>query len=89
MGKAEWYPEVQGKIQNVGFGNVVNKKKVSVILKAKNGSTIYTVLTNLDARDWRPDLDSRADNTAAWRDLNFSIDMSAFGKVLLVIMIFI
>ena len=25
----------EGKIQNVGFGNVVNKKKVSVILKGK------------------------------------------------------
>ena len=71
----------QGKIQNVGFGNVVNKKKVSVILKAKNGSNTYTALTNLDARDWRPDLDSRADNTAAWRDLNFSVNMGAFGEV--------
>jgi hypothetical protein len=71
----------EGKIQNVGFGNVVNKKNVSVILKAKNGSNTYTALTNLDARDWRPDLDSRADNTAAWRDLNFSINMGAFGKV--------
>jgi len=70
----------EGKIQNVGFGNVVNKKNVSIILKAKNGSNTYTVLTNLDARDWRPDLDSRAGNTA-WRDLNFSINMGAFGKV--------
>jgi hypothetical protein len=71
----------EGKIQNVGFGNVVNKKNVSVILKAKNGCNTYTALTNLDARDWRPDLNSRADNTAAWRDLNFSINMDAFGEV--------
>ena len=71
----------EGKIQNVGFGNVVNKKNVSVILKAKDGSNTYTALTNLDARDWRPDLDSRASNTAAYRDLNFSIKMSAFGSV--------
>ena len=71
----------EGKIQNVGFGNVVNKKNVSIILKAKNGFNTYTALTDLDARDWRPDLDSRAENTAAWRDLNFSIDMGAFGKV--------
>ncbi len=71
----------EGKIQNVGFGNVVNKKKVSVILKAKEGFNTYTALTNLDARDWRPDLNSRADNTAAWRDLNFSVKMSAFGEV--------
>jgi hypothetical protein len=71
----------EGKIQNVGFGNVVNKKNVSIILKAKDGFNTYTALTNLDARDWRPDLDSRADNTAAWRDLNFSINMDAFGEV--------
>jgi len=71
----------EGKIQNVGFGNVVNRKNVSVILKPKAGSNFYIALTNLDARDWRPDLDSRADNTAAWRNLNFSINMSAFGSV--------
>ena len=71
----------EGKIQNVGFGNIVNKKNVSIILKAKDGSNIYTALTNLDARDWRPDLVSRADNIAAWRDLNFSINMDAFGEV--------
>ena len=71
----------EGKIQNVGFGPIVNRKNVSVILKSKTGGNSYTALTNLDARDWRPDLDSRADNTAAWRDLNFSVKMSAFGKV--------
>lgn len=71
----------KGKIQNVGFGNIVNKKNVSVILKAKDGSNTYTALTKLDARDWRPDLDSRASNTAAYRDLNFSIRMSAFDNV--------
>jgi hypothetical protein len=71
----------EGKIQNVGFGNIVNKKNVSVILQAKDGCNTYTALTNLDARDWRPDLNSRADNTAAWRDLNFSVNMSAFDSV--------
>jgi hypothetical protein len=71
----------EGKIQNVGFGNVVNKKQVRVILKTKAASNSYIALTNLDARDWRPDLDSRASNTAAYRDLNFSIKMSAFGYV--------
>ena len=73
----------EGKIQNVGFGIIVNKKNVSVILKPKAGSNSYIALTNLDARDWRPDLDSRADNTAAWRDLNFSVNMCAFGRFLL------
>jgi len=71
----------EGKIQNVGFGNIVNRKNVSVILNAKTGCNTFTALTNLDARDWRPDLDSRADNTTAWRDLNFSINMDAFGEV--------
>ena len=71
----------EGKIQNVGFGPIVNRKNVSVILKSKAGDNSYTALTNLDARDWRPDLNSRADNTAAWRDLNFSVKMSAFGSV--------
>lgn len=70
-----------GKIQNVGFGNIVNRKNVSVILQAKDGSKAYTALTNLDARDWRPDLDNRPENTAAWRDLTFSVKMDAFGKV--------
>ena len=71
----------EGKIQNVGFGYVVNKKNVRIILKAKDGFNTYTALTNLDAREWRPDLNSRADNTAAWRDLNSSINMGAFGEV--------
>jgi hypothetical protein len=73
--------EFEGKIQNVGFGNVVNRKKVSVILKMKNSATLYTAATNLDAREWRPDMDSRADNKTAWRNLNFSIDMRELGKV--------
>ncbi|NQV49583.1 MAG: DUF4832 domain-containing protein [Candidatus Marinimicrobia bacterium] len=71
----------EGKLQNVGFGNVVNQKNVWIILKAKDGFNSYTALTSLDARDWRPDLDSRADNKAAWRDLNFSINMGTFGEV--------
>ena len=71
----------EGKIQNVGFGNVINRKNVSVILKSKTGSNTYITLTNLDARDWLTDLNSRADNTAAWRDMYFSVNMSALGNV--------
>ena len=71
----------EGKIQNVGFGNIVNRKNVAVILKPKTGSGSYTALTGLDARDWLCDLDSRASNTAAYRDLNFSLNMGAFGDV--------
>lgn len=80
--KQEGILRFEGKIQNVGFGNVVNKKKVSIILRAKKKeANNYTVITNLDPRDWRPDLDSRAVNTAAWRDVKFSITMGAFGKL--------
>ena len=71
----------KGKIQNVGFGLIVNKKNVSVILKPKTGSESYIALTILDARDWQPDLDNRPSNTAAYHDLNFSVKMSAFGSV--------
>jgi hypothetical protein len=73
----------EGKIQNVGFGNVVNKKKVRVILKSKDGSNSYVAATNIDARDWLNDenRNGRPDNTAAWRDLNFSINMGTFGEV--------
>jgi hypothetical protein len=71
----------EGKIQNVGFGNIVNRKKVSVILKSKDANTTYTAVTNIDARDWRPDLDGRATNKSAWRKLNFAINMREFGNV--------
>lgn len=73
----------KGKIQNVGFGNVVNKKKVSVILKSKDGSNTYIADTKLDARDWltAENGDSRAINKSAWRNLSFSIKMNKFGEV--------
>jgi hypothetical protein len=73
----------EGKIQNVGFGNVVNRKNVSVILKSKADSNLYTFLTDLDARDWLTDDDGngRPDNTAAWCDLNFSVELSQLGSI--------
>jgi hypothetical protein len=79
----------EGKIQNVGFGHVVNQKNVSVILKPKAGAESYIVLTNLDARDWQPAEvgpngempDSRATNTEAWRDVNVSVNMADFGDI--------
>ena len=73
----------EGKIQNVGFGNVVNRKNVSVILKPKTGSDFYISLTGLDPGDWLTDEsgNGRPDNEASWRDLNFSVKMSAFGSV--------
>lgn len=70
-----------GKIQNVGFGNIVNRKNVTVILKSKTDGSTYSALTGIDARQWRPDLDNRPTNTDAYRDLSFSIPMHEFGKV--------
>jgi len=70
----------EGKIQNVGFGNIINRKNVTVILKAEDGTT-YTALTDLDARDWKSDPDSRATNIAAYRDLVFSVPMDNFGTL--------
>ena len=73
----------EGKIQNVGFGNVINKKNVSVILKQPNSSQHFIALTDLDARDWVIDADGngRPDNESSWRDLNFTVEMSDFGDV--------
>ena len=66
----------EGKIQNVGFGNIVNEKKVTVLLVLKEDPTvIYTYDTDLDPRAWRPDPDSRADNEEAWRDMSFTLEM--------------
>ena len=86
----------EGKIQNVGWGEVFNKKDVKVLLKNKaTGLVSDAVLTGLDPYDWQPaDIgptdspllygsmpDSRATNTDAWRDLSFSVDMAEFGDV--------
>lgn len=71
-----------GQIQNVGFGNIVNQKQVSVILKSRTSGKTYAVATDIDARQWRPDLDSRAININAYRDLSFSVNMDDFGAVL-------
>lgn len=69
----------EGKIQNVGFGNIVNRKSVTVILKSQTDGSTYAAPTDVDARQWRPDLDSRESNTAAYRDLVFSVDMGQFA----------
>ena len=73
----------RGKIQNVGFGNVINKKKVSVILQTVKGTHMFTAETDIDARDWlaAEDGNSRPDNTAAWRDLRLEIKLNKFGDV--------
>lgn len=72
-----------GKIQNVGFGNIINRKNVSLILKSKNSTDLFSVLTDLDAREWLTDENgnSRADNTKAWHTMNVSVNLSELGTV--------
>jgi hypothetical protein len=71
-----------GKIQNVGFGNVINKKRVSLVLQGEKGES-FTADTGIDARDWlvAGDGDSRADNTNAWRDIKFTVALKIFGEM--------
>ena len=72
-----------GKIQNVGWGNIFNRKKVTVLLQPKGGGDCFAALTDIDVRDWRAadDRNSLADNKAAWRDFGFAIKMEEFGNM--------
>ncbi len=79
VGEGETF-SFRGKIQNVGFGNIVNRKAVTVLLKGEDG-TVYSAPVDLDVRSWKPDPDSRAGNTAAWRELSFDLPLAAFGDV--------
>ena len=73
----------EGKIQNVGWGNVFNRKRTSVLLKSKDGNECYSAVTGIDVRDWRAaeDGNSKADNITAWRDFSFTVKMEDFGNV--------
>lgn len=71
----------EGRIQNVGFGPIINRKNVTIILKSKVSPNYYSAQTDLDARDWRPDLDSRSNNTSAWHTMQFKVNMAGFGYV--------
>lgn len=76
--------QFRGKIQNVGFGNVINRKNVYVLLENAATGEVFTALTDLDARDWLKDgnipMNNRPDNTAAWRDLGFTVNLGRFHK---------
>ena len=80
----------KGKIQNVGWGDVFNKKAVKVILKSKSTAFVSNAVpTDIDPYDWKPTdagpngemPDSRATNANAWRNFSFEIPMSKFGDV--------
>jgi hypothetical protein len=74
----------RGKIQNVGFGNMFNRKNVYVLLENTSTGEVYKALTTLDARDWLKDqnipMNNRPDNTDAWRDISFMVSLGAFHK---------
>lgn len=77
----------RGKIQNVGFGNIFNRKNVYVLLENTSTGEVYKALTDLDARDWLKDqgipMNNRPDNTDSYRDLNFSVNLGEFHKAVL------
>jgi hypothetical protein len=76
--------QFEGKIQNVGFGNIFNKKNVYVLLENTYTGDVYTALTKLDARDWLKDqnipMNNRPDNLMSFRDINFSVNLGEFHK---------
>lgn len=71
-----------GKIQNVGFGNVVNKKAVYVVIESQDTGDTYSVPVDIDTKLWTPDLDSRESNKEAYRDIAFEVKMKDFGDTL-------
>lgn len=74
----------KGRIQNVGFGNVINRKNVYVLLENTATGEVYKALTNLDARDWLKDqnipMNNRPDNTSSFRDMSFVLNLGQFHK---------
>lgn len=74
----------EGKIQNVGFGNIFNRKNVYVLLENTSTGEVYRALTNLDARDWLKDqhipMNNRPDNTGSYRNLKFSVNLGEFTR---------
>lgn len=76
--------QFSGKIQNVGFGNIFNRKNVYVILENSSTGEVYRALTTLDARDWVKDMNipmnNRPDNRSAWRDMSFTVSLGQFHK---------
>lgn len=72
----------RGAIQNVGFGNIINAKAVSVLLKSKADGSVYRAATGIDPRTWRPSLNSLSDNRAAWHELAFSLPLDSFDKAI-------
>ena len=81
-----------GKIQNAGFGNIINAKKVTLLLHSKNPGQGYEagprrvpprlemVLADIDPRDWIRADNNRPDNTDAWHDISFTVNMSELGE---------
>lgn len=66
------------KIQNVGFGNVINKKQMSILLQSQNDPTrIYAAVTNIDVRDWytAENGNTTPTNTTTWRSADLSLDL--------------
>ena len=86
--------EFRGKIQNVGFGRVVDTKAVYVVLRNEDTGDLYQADTLTDTSTWWPSrateglsLGARGGsglgfnspaNTDAYRDIDFTVALSAF-----------
>ena len=72
-----------GKIQNVGFGNIINRKVVTLILQVKVSRQCFSTPLSIAVEEWlvAEDGNSRADNKAAWRDLAFEVNLAKFPNL--------
>lgn len=61
---------------------MVNKKAVTAVLENQETGEVYTAPTDIDTKLWKPDMDSRVTNTAAYRDIAFEIALEEFGDSL-------
>jgi hypothetical protein len=75
--------EFKGAVQNVGFGNVINRKNVTILLQSDVGNKVFSAPIEIDVRDWltADDGNIHPNNTAAWRDIRFALPISTFGTV--------
>jgi len=63
--------KISGKLENVGFGNIVNKKNAYVILISGTDSETHTVLTTLNPNDWTA--------SSPLHDISFSLNLDELG----------
>ena len=63
------------RIQNTGFGRVVNEKEAVLLFVSEDG-TVYERPLSFDIREVLPDMNSRPDNEDAWHGVSFAVPVS-------------